>query len=68
VWGDRSGVDFFRQLLEISRGLQEAAAIPTEEFAVDQPDGGVGEKGLYFEDVFFAEGVGFGGEQDEVAV
>ena len=55
-------------MFKISGCVEQAAAVPTEEFAVDEPDGGLGEKGLDFLDVFFAEWVGFGRQQDEVAV
>jgi hypothetical protein len=49
---------------EIGWGFEEAATVPTEEFAVDEADGGCGEDFLYFVEMALAEGVGFGGEED----
>jgi len=54
---------------EIGRCFEEAAAVPTEEFAVDEADGGVGEGLFYFFDMALAKGIGFGRKKDvEVVV
>jgi len=42
------GRRLFEKLAEISGGSQETAAIPTEGFAIDEPDDDVGEQGLDF--------------------
>src|SRR5579863_4968877 len=49
------------QASEVVWSLQETAAVPTEQFAVDEPDVGVGEQVLDFRYMLFTEGVGFGG-------
>jgi hypothetical protein len=56
------------QASEVVWGLQETATVPTEQFAVDEPDDDVGEQVLDLRYMLITEGVGFGGEQDKVAI
>ena len=49
---------------KVGWGAEQAAAVPAEEFAVNEVDDGLGKDLFYFFDVALAKGIRFGREED----